>query len=94
MNTPSFDRLLSVGQAAEILSLSTRSVRRLLYMIGFVRVGGSGRTVRIPQSSLEDYLRHRFVPPEERHSVRRAQVDSDVAFLADRVIGKHRHRTR
>jgi excisionase family DNA binding protein len=89
MNTPSFDRYFSVGQLADLLSLSTRSARRLLPEIGFVRVG---RAVRIPQSYLENYLQSRSVPPLKGSSRRRALVDGEVSFLADRVIGKHRRR--
>jgi excisionase family DNA binding protein len=87
MNSPSFDRLLSVWQAAENLSLSPRSVRRILPAIGFVRVG---RSIRIPQSYLEEYLRHRFVPPEEMHSRRRSPVQGNLASITDGIIERHR----
>lgn len=86
MSVPSFDRFISVGQLAGLLSMSARSVRRLLPEIGFVRVG---RTIRIPQSYLETYLQSRSVTPLEMAPRRRAQVDGDIASIADRIIGKN-----
>lgn len=89
MNAVSFDRLLSVGQVADLLSLSSRSVRRLLPEIGYVRVG---RAIRIPQSFLENYLQTRSVPPSEGFPRRRAPAEEGIALIVDQVIGKNRRR--
>jgi excisionase family DNA binding protein len=61
MNPPD-DRLLTVAQAAELLSTSERFPRRLIAerRIRFVRVG---RHVRIPESALRELLRAGTVEP-------------------------------
>lgn len=60
MNPP--DRLLTVSQAAEILSTSERFPRRLIEerRIRFVRVG---RHVRIPESALREFIAAGLVEP-------------------------------
>jgi excisionase family DNA binding protein len=56
------DRLLTVSEAAEILSTSERFPRRLIEerRIRFVRVG---RHVRIPESALREYIAAGLVEP-------------------------------
>jgi excisionase family DNA binding protein len=56
------DRLLTVSEAAEILSTSERLPRRLIdeRRIRFVRVG---RHVRIPESALREYIAAGLVEP-------------------------------
>ncbi len=56
------ERLLTVSEAAEILSTSERFPRRLIEerRIRFVRVG---RHVRIPESALRDYIAAGLVEP-------------------------------
>jgi len=58
----SADRLLTVGQAAELLATSERFPRRLIAerRIRFVRVG---RHVRIPESALSDFIAAGLVEP-------------------------------
>jgi len=58
----SADRLLTVSEAAEILSTSERFPRRLIEerRIRFVRVG---RHVRIPESALREYIAVGLVEP-------------------------------
>lgn len=60
MNPP--DRLLTVSEAAEILSTSERFPRRLIEerRIRFVRVG---RHVRIPESALREFIAAGLVEP-------------------------------
>jgi excisionase family DNA binding protein len=56
------DRLLTVSEAAEILSTSERFPRRLIEerRIRFVRVG---RHVRIPESALQEFIAAGLVEP-------------------------------
>ena len=56
------DRLLTVSQAADILSTSERFPRRLIEerRIRFVRVG---RHVRIPESALREFIAAGLVQP-------------------------------
>jgi excisionase family DNA binding protein len=60
MNAP--ERLLTVSEAADILSTSERFPRRLIEerRIRFVRVG---RHVRIPESALREYIAAGLVEP-------------------------------
>ena len=59
------DRLLSVRDAAEVLGTSERFPRRLIAerRIRFVRVG---RHVRIPESSVQEYIQLRTVDAIDR----------------------------
>lgn len=56
------DRLLTVGQVAELLGTSERFPRRLIAerRIRFVRVG---RHVRIPESAVEEFIAAGLVEP-------------------------------
>jgi excisionase family DNA binding protein len=56
------DRLLTVGQVAEVLGTSERFPRRLIdeRRIRFVRVG---RHVRIPESALREFIAAGLVEP-------------------------------
>jgi excisionase family DNA binding protein len=56
------DRLLTVSEAAEMLSTSERFPRRLIEQrrIRFVRVG---RHVRIPESALREFIAAGLVQP-------------------------------
>jgi excisionase family DNA binding protein len=56
------DRLLTVAEAAEILSTTERFPRRLIEQrrIRFVRVG---RHVRIPESALREFIAAGLVEP-------------------------------
>jgi excisionase family DNA binding protein len=56
------DRLLTVAEAAELLSTSPRFPRRLIEerRIRFVRVG---RHVRIPESALREFIAAGLVEP-------------------------------
>jgi excisionase family DNA binding protein len=56
------DRLLTVSEAAEMLSTSERFPRRLIEQrrIRFVRVG---RHVRIPESALREFIAAGLVEP-------------------------------
>jgi excisionase family DNA binding protein len=56
------DRLLTVGQAADLLSTTERFPRRLIEQrrIRFVRVG---RHVRIPESALREFIEAGLVEP-------------------------------
>jgi excisionase family DNA binding protein len=56
------ERLLTVGQAAELLSTTERFPRRLIAerRIRFVRVG---RHVRIPESALAEFIEAGLVEP-------------------------------
>ncbi len=58
----SADRLLTVSEAAELLSTSERFPRRLIEQrrIRFVRVG---RHVRIPESALREFIEAGLVEP-------------------------------
>jgi excisionase family DNA binding protein len=60
--TPRADRLLTVAQAAELLSTTERFPRRLIEQrrIRFVRVG---RHVRIPESALREFIANGLVEP-------------------------------
>lgn len=91
MTAPSIDRLLSVRQVAELLSISTRSVRRLLPRLGVVRVGGC---LRIPESCLRFYYSEQFRPPEKDSHARRHKLvaPGNVAIIVDKAIDKHRRR--
>jgi len=70
MTKPTADRLLTVSEAAEILSTSERFPRRLIEerRIRFVRVG---RHVRIPESALREYIAAGLVEPITTRKVRR-----------------------
>jgi excisionase family DNA binding protein len=59
---PTAERLLTVSQAAEILSTTERFTRRLIEerRIRFVRVG---RHVRIPESALREFIAAGLVEP-------------------------------
>jgi excisionase family DNA binding protein len=61
------DRLLTVAQSAELLGTSERFPRRLIAerRIRFVRLGESGKRghVRIPESSLREFIAARLVEP-------------------------------
>jgi excisionase family DNA binding protein len=63
-NADRFDRLLTVGQAAELLGTGERFPRRLIAerRIRFVHVG---RHVRIPESALRDFVAAGLVEPVE-----------------------------
>ncbi len=56
------EKLLTVGEAAELLGTSERFPRRLIAerRVRFVRVG---RHVRIPESAIRDYVDAATVPP-------------------------------
>jgi excisionase family DNA binding protein len=64
------ERLLSVGEVAELLGTSERFPRRLIAerRIEFVRVG---RHVRIPESALVEFIQAGRVEPLTTGSVRR-----------------------
>jgi excisionase family DNA binding protein len=59
------DRLLTVGQVAELLGTTERFPRRLIAerRIAFVRVG---RHVRIPESAVRDFIAAGLVEPFTR----------------------------
>ncbi len=61
------ERLLTVAQAAEVLSTSERFPRRLIAerRIRFVRLGEPGRRghVRIPESALREFIAGGLVEP-------------------------------
>ncbi|WP_205718221.1 excisionase family DNA-binding protein [Actinomadura sp. WMMA1423] len=61
------ERLLTVAEAAEVLSTSERFPRRLIAerRIRFVRLGEPGRRghVRIPESALREYIAGGLVEP-------------------------------
>jgi excisionase family DNA binding protein len=65
------DRLLTVGQAAELLGTTERFPRRLIAerRIRFVRVG---RHVRIPESALGEFIAAGMVEPVTARRRRRA----------------------
>jgi excisionase family DNA binding protein len=67
------DRLLSVAQVAEILGTTERFPRRLIAerRITFVRVG---RSVRIPESAVQEYIRANTVEPITLRSTRRGRA--------------------
>ena len=58
------DRLLTIGQVAELLGTTERFPRRLIAerRITFVRVG---RHVRIPESAVRDFIAAGLVRPVE-----------------------------
>lgn len=64
---PSADRLLTVGEAAELLGTSERFPRRLIAerRILFVRLGESGKRglVRIPESALREFIAAGLIEP-------------------------------
>jgi excisionase family DNA binding protein len=68
---PATDRLLTVAQAAELLSTTERFPRRLIAerRIRFVRVG---RHVRIPESALRELIDLGTVEPVTTRTRRRA----------------------
>jgi len=59
---PLVERLLTVGEAAELLGTTERFPRRLISQrrIRFVRVG---RHIRIPQSALAEFIAAGMVEP-------------------------------
>jgi excisionase family DNA binding protein len=59
---PPADRLLTVAEAADVLSTTERFPRRLIEQrrIQFVRVG---RHVRIPESALREFIEAGLVEP-------------------------------
>jgi excisionase family DNA binding protein len=61
-SSPPVERLLTVAQAAEVLSTTERFPRRLIEerRIRFVRVG---RHVRIPESALREFIGAGLVEP-------------------------------
>ena len=65
------ERLLTVGQVAELLGTTERFPRRLIEerRIRFVRVG---RHVRIPESGLREFIEAGLVEPIAGRSHRRA----------------------
>lgn len=64
------ERLLSVGEVAELLGTSERFPRRLIAerRIEFVRIG---RHVRIPESALAEFIKAGRVGPLTATNVRR-----------------------
>jgi len=62
MTRPPAERLLTVAEAAEVLSTTERFPRRLIEQrrIRFVRVG---RHVRIPVSALQEFIEAGLVEP-------------------------------
>ena len=67
---PSADRLLTIDQAAEILAVNQRMVRRLVESrrVAFVKVG---RHVRFRESDLTAAMRAWTIEPTNRTSSRR-----------------------
>jgi len=65
------DRLLTVGQVAELLGTTERFPRRLIAerRIRFVRIG---HHVRIPESALSDFIEAGLVEPISGKAHRRA----------------------
>jgi len=65
------ERLLTVGEAAEILRTTERFPRRLIAerRIGFTRIG---RHVRIPESALREFIQAGQVEPLPTTNRRRA----------------------
>jgi excisionase family DNA binding protein len=65
------ERLLTVGQAAELLGTTDRFPRRLIEerRIRFVRIG---RHVRIPESALREFIDAGLVEPVAGRTQRRA----------------------
>jgi excisionase family DNA binding protein len=70
---PPPDRLLAVGQAAELLGTSERFPRRLIEQrrIRFVRVG---RHVRIPESDLREFIAAGLVEPITQRNYSRKEI--------------------
>jgi excisionase family DNA binding protein len=73
MSTRSAERLLTVSEAAEILSTTERFPRRLIAerRIRFVRVG---RHVRIPESALTEFIESGLVEPVTRKKTRKVAL--------------------
>jgi excisionase family DNA binding protein len=72
MNSPpTAERLLTIAEAAELLSTSQRFPRRLIEQrrIRFVRIG---RHVRIPESALREFIAAGLVEPITTTRRRRA----------------------
>ncbi|MFG1997919.1 excisionase family DNA-binding protein [Spirillospora sp. NPDC048911] len=73
---PAGERLLTVEQAAELLSTSERFPRRLIAerRIRFVRLGEPGKRglVRIPESALREFIAAGLVEPMTTSDVWRA----------------------
>jgi excisionase family DNA binding protein len=69
----SAERLLTVSEAADILSTTDRFPRRLIEerRIRFVRVG---RHVRIPESALREFIAAGLVEPINTRAKRRAAL--------------------
>jgi excisionase family DNA binding protein len=67
------DRLLTVAEAAELLSTSPRFPRRLIEerRIRFVRVG---RHVRIPESAISEFIAAGLVEPITKRNYSRKEV--------------------
>ena len=67
------ERLLTIAQAAELLSTSPRFPRRLIEerRIRFVRIG---RHVRIPESALREFIAAGLVEPMTGCSSERGRV--------------------
>jgi excisionase family DNA binding protein len=82
------ERLLTVGQVAELLGTTERFPRRLIEerRIRFVRVG---RHVRIPESALTDFIEAGLVEPVAGRTHRRAGLwaiaQADAAGSAQSV---------
>lgn len=70
------ERLLTVAEAAELLSTSERFPRRLIAerRIRFVRLGEPGKRghVRIPESALREYIAGGLVEPMTTSDIWRA----------------------
>lgn len=79
-----------VPEVARRLGVSTKTIRRLIARgeIGFARVSG---VVRIPEESLEAYLRTRFV---EARPVRQDLSTATIEKLLDKVVPRRRGRPR
>ena len=73
------DRLLTIDQAAERLSVSPGTVRQLLPRLGAVDLnqGGKGRRlIRIPESGLLQFLNGSVIPaPQKPERVQRGPRD-------------------
>jgi excisionase family DNA binding protein len=69
---PDLERLLTVGEVAELLGTSERFPRRLIAerRITFVRVG---RHVRIPETALREFIKAGVVEPMTLANIRPAR---------------------
>ncbi len=70
------NRYLTIQQAAEMLSISTDTIRRMLPELGAVDLaGGKGgkRLIRIPETALNQYLRECEILPPMKIERMRAQ---------------------